>query len=63
MKGWIARYAAHEDPLVAGGNFVAPIMQRPDFERLEAKGVVTPGMKRLAEAIQAAVPAAQPTEY
>ena len=26
MKGWIARYAAHEDPLVAGGNFVALVL-------------------------------------
>ena len=26
MKGWLGRYAAHEDPLVAAGNFVALVL-------------------------------------
>lgn len=26
MKAWLARYAAHEDPLVAAGNFVALVL-------------------------------------
>ena len=26
MKGWVGRYVAHNDPLVAGGNFVALVL-------------------------------------
>jgi hypothetical protein len=41
-----------------GGNFVAPIMQCPDFERLEAKGVVTSELRQLIDVIKAVAPAA-----
>ena len=41
---------------------MAPVLQNPDFERLEAKGVVTPELRQLVNGIKAAVPAAQPTE-
>lgn len=46
-----------------GDQIVAPIAERPDFEKLEAKGAATPEMKRLATAIKAAVPVtAQPED-